>query len=137
MSNRPNILYLHSHDTGRYVQPYGHYVLTPNIQQALGLSIGALGIARVLQFLATVVAPLPMAKLSEKRGRRAMLCITTGVAWSVITLFTGFVTSLLGLIVVLCLDGLTTGSVTSLHSPLIVDNRVRPADSPNPTPQEQ
>ena len=28
----PNVVYLHSHDTGRYVQPYGHYVLTPNIQ---------------------------------------------------------------------------------------------------------
>lgn len=31
--NRPNILYLHSHDTGRYVQPYGHAVSTPNIQR--------------------------------------------------------------------------------------------------------
>ncbi len=29
----PNILYLHSHDTGRYVQPYGHAVSTPNIQR--------------------------------------------------------------------------------------------------------
>jgi N-sulfoglucosamine sulfohydrolase len=29
----PNILYLHSHDTGRYVQPYGHQVPTPNIQR--------------------------------------------------------------------------------------------------------
>ena len=29
---RPNILYIHSHDTGRYVQPYGHQVPTPNIQ---------------------------------------------------------------------------------------------------------
>jgi arylsulfatase A-like enzyme len=28
----PNILYLHSHDTGRYVQPYGHQVLMPNVQ---------------------------------------------------------------------------------------------------------
>ena len=28
----PNILYIHSHDTGRWVQPYGHQVLTPNIQ---------------------------------------------------------------------------------------------------------
>ena len=28
----PNILYLHSHDTGRYVQPYGHFIPTPNIQ---------------------------------------------------------------------------------------------------------
>jgi N-sulfoglucosamine sulfohydrolase len=29
---RPNILYIHSHDTGRYVQPYGFQVPTPNIQ---------------------------------------------------------------------------------------------------------
>jgi N-sulfoglucosamine sulfohydrolase len=29
----PNILYMHSHDTGRYVQPYGHAVRTPRIQQ--------------------------------------------------------------------------------------------------------
>ena len=32
MAPRPNILYLHSHDTGRYVQPYGYQVPTPNIQ---------------------------------------------------------------------------------------------------------
>src|SRR6476469_1393474 len=31
-SARPNILYLHSHDTGRYVQPYGYAVPTPRIQ---------------------------------------------------------------------------------------------------------
>jgi len=30
---RPNILYLHSHDTGRYIQPYGHAVPTPNMQR--------------------------------------------------------------------------------------------------------
>ena len=28
----PNILYLHSHDTGRYVQPYGYNVETPHLQ---------------------------------------------------------------------------------------------------------
>jgi arylsulfatase A-like enzyme len=33
MAPAPNILYLHSHDTGRYVQPYGHQVPTPNIQR--------------------------------------------------------------------------------------------------------
>ncbi len=31
--NRPNILYIHSHDTGRYVQPYGFPVSTPHIQK--------------------------------------------------------------------------------------------------------
>jgi N-sulfoglucosamine sulfohydrolase len=30
---RPHIVYLHSHDTGRHVQPYGHQVATPNIQR--------------------------------------------------------------------------------------------------------
>ena len=30
---RPNILYLHSHDTGRHIQPYGHAVATPNLQR--------------------------------------------------------------------------------------------------------
>lgn len=32
-SRRPNILYLHSHDTGRYIQPYGYSVRTPNLQK--------------------------------------------------------------------------------------------------------
>ena len=31
--NRPNILYIHSHDTGRYIQPYGYAVPTPNLQK--------------------------------------------------------------------------------------------------------
>src|SRR5215212_6981705 len=30
---RPNIVLVHSHVTGRYVQPYGHQVVTPNIQR--------------------------------------------------------------------------------------------------------
>lgn len=29
----PNIIYLHSHDTGRYIQPYGQPVPTPNLQK--------------------------------------------------------------------------------------------------------
>ena len=32
--NRPNILYIHSHDTGRYIQPYGHNVPTPNMPRS-------------------------------------------------------------------------------------------------------
>jgi arylsulfatase A-like enzyme len=33
MAQRPNILYIHSHDTGRYIQPYGYPVPTPNLQR--------------------------------------------------------------------------------------------------------
>src|SRR5688572_26770078 len=29
----PNIIYIHSHDTGRYIQPYGYPVPTPNLQR--------------------------------------------------------------------------------------------------------
>ena len=29
----PNILYIHSHDTGRYIEPYGYPVATPHLQQ--------------------------------------------------------------------------------------------------------
>lgn len=30
---KPNILYIHSHDTGRYIQPYGFPVQTPHLQK--------------------------------------------------------------------------------------------------------
>jgi arylsulfatase A-like enzyme len=33
VADRPNVIYLHSHDTGRHVQPYGYAVPTPAIQR--------------------------------------------------------------------------------------------------------
>ena len=33
MVEKPNIIYIHSHDPGRYIQPYGHPVPTPNLQR--------------------------------------------------------------------------------------------------------
>src|SRR2546421_663842 len=32
-SRMPNILYIHSHDSGHYIQPYGHAVPTPNLHK--------------------------------------------------------------------------------------------------------
>ena len=103
-------------------QGYAFSVLTPEISRTLGLSLGEIAGARTLAFLATILAPLPMAALSQREGRRALLCLITGIAWSIITLFTGFVTSLIALIAVLVLDGLSTGSVSALHAPLLVDS---------------
>jgi arylsulfatase A-like enzyme len=31
--SQPNLVYLHSHDTGRYIQPYGYAAETPNLQR--------------------------------------------------------------------------------------------------------
>ena len=33
MNKKMNIIYLHSHDTGRYISPYGYKVRTPNLQR--------------------------------------------------------------------------------------------------------
>jgi len=33
MADKPNVLYIHSHDTGRYIQPYGYAVPTPALQR--------------------------------------------------------------------------------------------------------
>ncbi len=103
-------------------QGYAFSVLTPEISRTLGLSLGAIAGARTLAFLAAILAPLPVAAISQRPGRRALLCVATGIAWSIITVMTGFVMSLLALIVVLVLDGLSTGSVSALHAPLLVDS---------------
>lgn len=103
-------------------QAYAFTVLTPEISRTLGISIAAIAGARALYQLAIAIAPLPIARLSQSRARRAMLCLVTGFVWSLISLTTGLVTSLVGLICVLCLNGITTGSVVALHAPLIVDS---------------
>jgi ABC-type branched-subunit amino acid transport system ATPase component/sugar phosphate permease len=103
-------------------QTYAFTVLTPEISRALGISVALIGATFALHRVSIAVAPLPVAALTQNRARRALLCIVTGLAWSVITLFTGFVTSLLGLVGILLLDGLTTGSVVALHTPLVMDS---------------
>jgi ABC-type branched-subunit amino acid transport system ATPase component/MFS family permease len=103
-------------------QTYAFTVLTPDISRALGISVALIGASFSLQRIAIAVAPLPVAWLSQRRARRALLCVVTGFIWSVITLFTGFVTSALGLLGILMLDGLTTGSVVALHTPLVMDS---------------
>jgi ABC-type branched-subunit amino acid transport system ATPase component/MFS family permease len=96
-------------------------VVAPDVRNTLGLSFGLIGLAQALGFLATAIAPLPMAALARTWGRRGLLCLITAMAWSVITLFTGFVTSLLALILVMVADGLSTGSVNALHPPMLAD----------------
>jgi ABC-type branched-subunit amino acid transport system ATPase component/sugar phosphate permease len=97
-------------------------ILTPELAGALGISAGAIAASRALAGLAAAVAPLPMAALAQHRARRALLCIVTGIGWSVLTLYTGVVTSAIGMLLVLTLDGLTTGSVSALHGPLLIDS---------------
>src|SRR4051812_8709848 len=103
-------------------QTYGFDVLRPEISRALGIGIGTIGALTALQFLAIAVAPLTMAAYVQRRPRRALVCIVTAAGWSLACLYTGFVTSLWGLAVVLMLDGLSSGSVAAMHQPLLIDS---------------
>jgi predicted MFS family arabinose efflux permease len=96
-------------------------VLTPDISRDLGLTTAAAGAAIAVKTLASSVSPLPIAMLSQRPGWRVRMVLVTGIAWGLLTLFTGFATSAGALILFLALDGLSTGSVTALHPPLIME----------------
>jgi len=103
-------------------QTYAFAVLTPEISRALGVGKGIIGGVIALKTLSVAVAPLPMAALAQSRARRAMLCVVTGIVWSLFALGTGFVLTVWGLVLVLVADGLSTGSVQALHAPFLLDS---------------
>ena len=105
-----------------YLQGYAFFSLVPDIARTLGISIGTIALVGALDTLAQFLAPFPMAWLAQHKRRRAFLCLTTGVMWSVMTLYLGLVTGLVGLVLVLIVDGLTSGSVQALHIPLLTDH---------------
>jgi ABC-type branched-subunit amino acid transport system ATPase component/MFS family permease len=102
-------------------QAYAFSVLTPEISRALGVGKGAIAGVVALKTLAVAVAPLPIAAVVQRHPRRALLSIVSAFLWSAVALSTGFVTAIWGLLFVLLLDGITTGSVEVLHRPLLMD----------------
>ncbi|HEV3472639.1 MAG TPA: MFS transporter, partial [Actinomycetota bacterium] len=105
-----------------YLQGYAFLSLAPDIARTLGIGVGTIALVAVLDTLAQFLAPFPMAWLAQHKPRRAFLCLITGVLWSVMTLYMGLVTGVVGLVVVLIVDGLTSGSVAALHIPLLSDH---------------
>jgi len=103
-------------------QAYAFSVLTPEISRALGVGKGAIAGVVAVKTLSVAIAPLPVAALAQKKARRAALAIISAFVWSAVALCTGFVTLIWGLLLVLVLDGLTTGSVQALHRPLLLDS---------------
>ena len=103
-------------------QSYALFVLGPEVSRALGLSRSALAALISLKVLVLMVAALPVAALTQRRARRAVLSILTAFGWALATMATGVVTTGVALAVVLIVDGLTTGSVQALHRPLLIDS---------------
>ena len=87
----------------------------------MAISRGAIAFAAALKTIAIAVATLPIAALAQRHARRATIAIITAFAWAVVTLFTGLVTGLLGLIIVLVLNGISGASVHAVHRPLLFD----------------
>lgn len=103
-------------------QGYAFSVLAPDISRSLGLGKGAIAAIISIKTLAAALSPLPMAALAQHKARRALLCLATGLVWSAVTLTTGFTVAIWGLAFVLVMDGLSSGSTTALHDPLLVDS---------------
>ena len=101
---------------------YAFAVVVPEVSAALGVSRSAIFAAIAVKTLALALAPLPIAALVEKRPRRALIAIIAAFAWSLVAISTGLVVSLWGLLLVLILDGLTTGTTQALHVPLLMDS---------------
>lgn len=102
-------------------QGYAFRVLAPEISATLGISKGAIAGILSLTLLTQALGPLPVAALTAQKARRALIIVITGIAWSLVAVTTGFVTALAGLALVLTLDGLTTASVSALHTPVLMD----------------
>jgi ABC-type branched-subunit amino acid transport system ATPase component/predicted MFS family arabinose efflux permease len=102
-------------------QAFAVSILGPDISRALGISRGLLAFLLVLRLLAAMLASLPMAAAVQQRPRRAVLAKVTGLVWSVATLLSAFVTSAIGLFALLLVHGVATGSVESVHAPLVMD----------------
>ena len=97
------------------------YILGPEISRTLGFPKAVIGVLASINGLALTLAALPMAFFVERKPRRAVVAVSTGILWSLAAVCTGFVTNLWALFGVVLVDGTTSGSVQAVHQPLLAD----------------
>ena len=68
------------------------------------------------------VGALPMAAYTQRKPRRALIIITCGFLWTSATLFTGFVISAWGMLLVLVLNGFASGSTKTVQPAFLMDS---------------
>ncbi len=103
-------------------QSFAVYVLGPELARGTGVPETQLAALVALKTLALAVAALPVAAAVEGRPRRAAIAIAAGLLWAVATVGTSLAVTVWGLLVVFLLDGLSSGAVTAVHHPLLVDS---------------
>ncbi len=85
------------------------------------MSASALAAVLSAKLLAISVATLPMAAVVQGRPWRASISIVTAFVWTAASVLAVFVIGPWGLLVVVVIDGLSSGSVRVLHQPLLMD----------------
>ena len=75
---RPNIIYLHSHDSGRYLSPYGHAVPTPNLMR---LAKGGI-LFRQMHSAAPTCSPSRAALLTGQSPHQSGMLGLAHLGWS-------------------------------------------------------
>ncbi len=103
-------------------QTYGFFVLGPEIGDGLGVSRATIAFVAALKTVVISLAMLPIAAYAQRRARRASIAVVTALAWASITMLTGVVTSVIGLMFVLMADGATSASARTVHRPLLYDS---------------
>lgn len=78
VTSRPNILYIHSHDSGRYLQPYGHHVPTPNLARLAREGI----LFRQMHAAAPTCSPSRAALLTGQCPHRSGMLGLAHIGWS-------------------------------------------------------
>jgi N-sulfoglucosamine sulfohydrolase len=76
--SRPNILYIHSHDSGRYLRPFGHNVPTPNIDRLAHQGI----LFRQMHSAAPTCSPSRAALLTGQCPHQAGMLGLAHLGWS-------------------------------------------------------
>lgn len=104
------------------LQGYAFGVMAPEIARALGIDRGEIATLNAVKTLATAALTIPLVMTVQRVPRRALVSVIGAFIWALFALMTSFVISLAGLAVVLIADGATSGTRTTMHTPLLADS---------------
>ena len=102
----------------------GLVVLAPDVSRTLGIPKAGIAAFGTIGSLAFVLSTLVIARLVQNRPARALVAKVTAFGWSAMTLAAAFVTGAWSLLAVEAADQATSGSVGSVHVPLVMDTYI-------------
>ena len=99
----------------------GLLTLGPEISRTFGVGASTIAMIYGLQALAMSLASFPLTAMVQHRPRRALAAVGSGFVWAIATVFAGLATGAWSMALFICVYGAASGSVRSLHLPLLFD----------------